>query len=69
MQFQDTRYEVTEKEITETNDVVTKIKFSEEYQVSVERELLEPEPTIVSGFNEQTLPQNNISGHYIAPIL
>ena len=69
MKFQDKRYEVTEKEITETYDVVTKFKFSEEYQVSVERELLEPEPTIVSGFNGQTLPQNNISGYYLAPIL
>ena len=40
MQLQDERYEVTDKDITETCDIATKFKLFEEFQVSVEKKLL-----------------------------
>ena len=62
-QLQDKRYEVTGKNITETCDIATKFKLSEEFQVSVEKELLELEAAIMSDCNGQTSQQNNISGN------
>ena len=56
--------EVTDKDITETCDIATKFKLFKEFQVSVEKKLLELEAAIVSGCNEQFPPQNNISGNW-----
>ena len=39
MQLQDERYEVTDKDITETCEIATKFKLFEELQVSVENKL------------------------------
>ena len=62
-QLQDKRYEVTDKNITETCDIATKFKLSEEFQVSVEKGLLELEAAIVLDCNRQNSQQNNISGN------
>ena len=43
--LQDERHEVTDKDITENCDIVTKFKLFEEFQLSVEKKLLEPETT------------------------
>ena len=43
--LQDERHEVTDKGITENCDIVTKFKLFEEFQLSVEKKLLEPETT------------------------
>ena len=62
-QLQDERYEVTDKDITETCDTAKKFKLFEGSQVSVEKKLLKVEATIIAGCNEETPPQNNISGN------
>ena len=63
-QLQDEWYEGTDKDITETCDIATKFKLFKEFQVSVEKKLLELEAAIVSGCNEQFAPENNISGNW-----
>ena len=60
-QLQDERYEGTEKDIIETCDIATKFKLFDKFQVSVEKKVVELEATIVSGCNEQTPRQNNIT--------
>ena len=44
-QLQDERHEVTDKDITENCDIVTKFKLLEEFQLSVKKKLLELEIT------------------------
>ena len=63
MQLQDGRYEVTDKDITETCDIPTKFKLFEEFQVCVEKKLLKLEAAIAASCNEETPPQNNTSGN------
>ena len=62
-ELQKERYEVTDKDITETCNIATKFKLFEEFQVSVEKKLLRLEATIVVECNEETPQQNNISGN------
>ena len=51
------------KLLAETCDIARKFKILEQFQVSVEKKLLEPETAIVSESIGQTLPHNNIRGN------
>ena len=66
-QLQDVRYEVNDKDITETCDTATKFKLFGEFQVFVEKKLSEMEAAIVADCNGQIPPQN-ISGNSLTSI-
>ena len=51
---------------TKTCDIAMELKVFKEFQVSVEKKLLELEATITSGFNGQTPSQDNMSENSLA---
>ena len=53
-ELQHERYEVTDQDITETCDIATEFKLFEEFQISVEKILLELEAAIILGCTGQT---------------
>ena len=53
-ELQNERYEVTDQDITETCDIATEFKLFEEFQISVEKILLELEAAIILGCTGQT---------------
>ena len=62
------RYQVIHKDISETCDIATKFKLFQEFQVSLEKKLLELEAAKVSGCYGQTPPQNNTSGNSLTSL-
>ena len=57
-QLQDERYEVTDKDITETCHTAMKFKLFEKFQVSVENFFLQLQAARVAGCYEEPPPQN-----------